>query len=172
MKKHLYISVVAIILLVFSSMLLSVNAHSGKTDSNGGHTNHNTGEYHYHHGYSAHDHYDMDGDGDVDCPYDFNDKTSHGSDDRTGINSDSGSAVKPDTQKEDSISKKRSLADIVLDILEYTVFAIAIWLGSSYFLSYIFVLIWGDDRGCSISMISGAAITLVVSIWLVVNRLS
>lgn len=51
-------------------------AHSGKTDGNGGHRDHSTGEYHYHHGYSAHQHYDMDGDGDLDCPYDFDDKTN------------------------------------------------------------------------------------------------
>lgn len=50
-------------------------AHPGGTDSNGGHTDHSTGEYHYHHGYSAHRHYDMDGDGDLDCPYLFDDKT-------------------------------------------------------------------------------------------------
>lgn len=54
---------------------VTVFAHSGKTDSNGGHTDHSTGEYHYHHGYSAHRHYDMDGDGDLDCPYLFDDKT-------------------------------------------------------------------------------------------------
>lgn len=52
-----------------------VSAHSGKTDSDGGHTDHSTGEYHYHHGYSAHRHYDMDDDGDLDCPYLFDDKT-------------------------------------------------------------------------------------------------
>lgn len=50
--------------------------HSGRTDGNGGHFNHSTGEYHYHHGYSAHDHYDMNGDGIVDCPYYFKNNTS------------------------------------------------------------------------------------------------
>lgn len=59
------------IFLVFITILLSVcaYAHSGRTDSNGGHYDHSTGEYHYHHGYGEHDHYDMDGDGDLDCPY-------------------------------------------------------------------------------------------------------
>lgn len=51
--------------------------HSGRTDGNGGHHNHSTGEYHYHHGYSAHSHYDMNGDGIVDCPYSFKDNTSY-----------------------------------------------------------------------------------------------
>lgn len=53
--------------------------HPGRTDSNGGHYDRSTGEYHYHHGYSAHQHYDMDGDGKKDCPYDFHDKTNHNS---------------------------------------------------------------------------------------------
>ena len=54
-----------------------VFAHPGRTDSNGGHTDHSTGEYHYHHGYPAHQHYDMDGDGTVDCPYKLKDQANH-----------------------------------------------------------------------------------------------
>jgi len=38
--------------------------HSGGTDSQGGHYDHNTGEYHYHHGKPAH--YHINGV----CPYD------------------------------------------------------------------------------------------------------
>ena len=38
--------------------------HSGRTDGNGGHYNHSTGEYHYHHGYPAHQHHNGE------CPYD------------------------------------------------------------------------------------------------------
>ena len=72
-KKIIAISVAA---LMVASMALVVEAHPGRTDGRGGHTNHSTGEYHYHHGYSAHDHYDMDGDGTIDCPYDFKDKTA------------------------------------------------------------------------------------------------
>ena len=55
-------------------------AHSGKTDSKGGHTNHYTGDYHYHHGYPAHQHTDTNGDGILDCPYKFVDKTDSSSD--------------------------------------------------------------------------------------------
>ena len=38
--------------------LISFNcfAHSGGTDSKGGHRNHSTGEYHYHHGMGPHQH--------------------------------------------------------------------------------------------------------------------
>lgn len=56
-----------------------VYAHPGRTDSNGGHTDHDTGEYHYHHGYPEHQHPDMDGDGILDCPYNFVDITDSGS---------------------------------------------------------------------------------------------
>lgn len=65
------------ILLFALTLTASALAHTGGTDSQGGHTDHSTGEYHYHHGYSAHDHYDMDGDGDIDCPYDFKDNTEY-----------------------------------------------------------------------------------------------
>lgn len=60
-----------------AALLIVSFAHSGRTDSSGGHYNRSNGSYHYHHGYSAHNHYDMDGDGDLDCPYTFDDKTNH-----------------------------------------------------------------------------------------------
>ena len=64
-----------ILFLLFALLPVPASAHPGKTDSAGGHTNHDTGEYHYHHGYSAHQHYDIDGDGVIDCPYNFKDNT-------------------------------------------------------------------------------------------------
>lgn len=73
MKKFLKYS--CIIALLIFLLAITVSGHSGRTDSNGGHYNHSTGEYHYHHGSSAHQHYDMDGDGVIDCPYEFKDKT-------------------------------------------------------------------------------------------------
>lgn len=80
MKKVIaIISIIVTLTATVAYTTLAVNAHPGRTDSNGGHTDHSTGDYHYHHGYSAHDHYDMDGDGVVDCPYDFDDKTDHSS---------------------------------------------------------------------------------------------
>lgn len=75
MKRIYHVCMVFFLCLCLCSLCISVLAHSGRTDSNGGHTNHSTGEYHYHHGYSAHDHYDIDGDGDVDCPYAFDNRT-------------------------------------------------------------------------------------------------
>lgn len=61
---------VVIIFTLFSILSISY-AHSGRTDSEGGHYDRSTGEYHYHHGYSAHNHTDGI------CPYDYDDRTSH-----------------------------------------------------------------------------------------------
>lgn len=69
MKKKFVFSVIAVVFVLVLAVVAF--AHSGRTDSNGGHYNRSTGEYHYHHGYSAHNHYDMDGDGIDDCPYTF-----------------------------------------------------------------------------------------------------
>lgn len=75
MKKKFLTFISAFALCV--ALLIVSFAHSGRTDSSGGHYNRSDGSYHYHHGYSAHNHYDMDGDGDLDCPYTFDDKTNH-----------------------------------------------------------------------------------------------
>ena len=74
MKRFISFLLTALIMLLVSR---TATAHPGRTDGNGGHTDHSTGDYHYHHGYPAHDHYDMDGDGDLDCPYTFKDNTSN-----------------------------------------------------------------------------------------------
>lgn len=70
-----------VICVALCSLLLTIpiHAHSGRTDSKGGHYNHSTGDYHYHHGYSAHDHYDMNGDGKADCPYTYSGSSSSSS---------------------------------------------------------------------------------------------
>lgn len=65
--------------LALTLPLLAVSAHPGRTDSGGGHTDSDTGDYHYHHGYPAHEHYDVDNNGQIDCPYDFDDKTGENS---------------------------------------------------------------------------------------------
>lgn len=58
-----------LVLFMCSLLLLPVSAHSGGTDSKGGH--HSPSGYHYHHGNSAHQHTDLDGDGILDCPLTF-----------------------------------------------------------------------------------------------------
>lgn len=82
MKRKHIVGVLVVFLICYLS--LAVYAHPGRTDSQGGHYDQGTGEYHYHHGYPAHDHYDMDGDGILDCPYDFEDRTG----DNSGSTSD------------------------------------------------------------------------------------
>lgn len=62
--KHFKFILLFLLLLLISTGL-TVNAHSGRTDSNGGHYNHSTSEYHYHHGYPAHQHPNGI------CPYEF-----------------------------------------------------------------------------------------------------
>ena len=53
MKKSTIFLLISLLCLFFT---LSATAHSGRTDSKGGHYNHSTGDYHYHHGYPPHDH--------------------------------------------------------------------------------------------------------------------
>lgn len=62
-----------ILSIIVLTMLLcaSVFAHPGRTDSNGGHYDHSTGEYHYHHGYGPHNHSDSS------CPYNTKNTVQH-----------------------------------------------------------------------------------------------
>lgn len=74
MKRVLSVIAIAVVLL-FSPV--SVSAHSGDTDLNGGHYNWETRDYHYHHGHPAH--YHTDGV----CPYgDYEKYTDVGSETR------------------------------------------------------------------------------------------
>lgn len=77
MKRSIILSFIGVIIIAWLFPIWSY-AHSGDTDSRGGHYDHSTGGYHYHHGYPAHQHEDLDGDGDIDCPYNFNGKYNGG----------------------------------------------------------------------------------------------
>ena len=112
------ISMAALTILILFALSHSAFAHSGRTDSSGGHTNHSTGQYHYHHGYSAHQHYDMNGDGIKDCPYNFTDKTSQSS----GTSSAGASAIqKPKTESTKFTEKSSADFDSVLEFVAGTV---------------------------------------------------
>lgn len=66
--------VLAIVVILTFSFCISVFAHSGKTDADGGHYDHSTGEYHYHCGGNpAHTHKNGV------CPYDKKGTTSSSS---------------------------------------------------------------------------------------------
>lgn len=60
---------VFVLLLTLLVLFVPSGAHSGRTDSQGGHTDRSTGEYHFHHGYPAHQHENGV------CPYDFDETT-------------------------------------------------------------------------------------------------
>lgn len=179
MKKILLV-ISTIALLV--SLALSVNAHPGRTDGDGGHTDRSTGEYHYHHGYSAHDHYDIDGDGDLDCPYNFMDKTdrgsgssdriNHGSSDRTskGISS----PTRKDTEDAASIQESHTITffEFIKAMLSLILPAICIWIASSYLLSFIFFIFFEKSNGCTVSLILGGVISLISYVWLIIASLT
>ena len=67
MHTEKYRQICKLRLIFITLLLLSVTtngfSHSGRTDSSGGHYNHQSGGYHYHHGMGPHQHY-----GGV-CPY-------------------------------------------------------------------------------------------------------
>ena len=94
MKKLISLMLVLLLLILFAFTAL---AHPGRTDSNGGHYNRSTGEYHYHHGYSAHQHPNGE------CPYDFDDKTG----------SNSGYYLKPDTTTSSKSSSYKTTSSII-----------------------------------------------------------
>ena len=71
MKKSFTIITLILVLILLASSFCFTLAHSGGTDSAGGHRDSSTGEYHYHHGYPAHSHSNGK------CPYDYDDNTKH-----------------------------------------------------------------------------------------------
>lgn len=94
-KNYWWVRIGIAVALVALIYVVPVLAHSGRTDSQGGHYDSETGEYHFHHGFPAHQHYDIDGDGKPDCPYDFVDKTGS----RSGSSGSSAKAAKESGEK-------------------------------------------------------------------------
>lgn len=94
-------------LTLFLFMLLSITvlAHPGRTDENGGHYDNSTGEYHYHHGYPAHQHENGV------CPYDFKDNTDH-RDSESGTTS-SKNKTKSKTVKKESFIKRHPALSLI-----------------------------------------------------------
>ena len=71
MSKYKFSFCIIAVLLILIASLVPAFAHSGKTDSSGGHYDSSTGEYHYHHGYSAHSHPNGE------CPYTNTNSPTH-----------------------------------------------------------------------------------------------
>ena len=108
------------LLLLVPTLCIPVFAHPGRTDSNGGHTDHSTGEYHYHHGQPAHEHYDIDGDGITDCPYDFMETTATP---KSSNSSSTNKQVSKDTQSDISPNESRSFSPLFLVYVGYCIIA-------------------------------------------------
>lgn len=130
MKKIL--SLILILLLSILSAF-TVLAHPGKTDSNGGHYNRSTGEYHYHHGYPEHQHPNGE------CPYDFDDKTGSNSssdnksNDNYNYNYSAYSTTKSTYQSNsDSLSKastkKESNMNYILLVFTFLIIALILYI--------------------------------------------
>ena len=140
---------VKIILSVAACMMmlsLIASAHAGRTDSNGGHYNNSTGEYHFHHGYPAHSHYDMDEDGVIDCPYNFDDKTnkiSNSSNNSNNSQSTTNSSSNQTTASSDTKQgKKVTFFDIFISLILIIIFsAIALFFGVVFGWFSIFVAV-------------------------------
>ena len=118
-KRNLTVALTIILALVLS---VSCSAHSGKTDSKGGHYNSSTGEYHYHHGYPAHRHTNGE------CPYDFDDQTSH----KTG--SSSGTSSK---ETSETVAIKKTKIDIESVIIIVICSAMILWLPVMLFVMWV-----------------------------------
>ena len=112
---------------------ITVSAHSGKTDADGGHIDHSTGDYHYHHGYPAHDHYDMDGDGDLDCPYDFDVKKDSNS---GGLSTGITRPYAHSGNKDNVITKTEMITKEVLYIPQWIYWVIGILAGTALILLF------------------------------------
>ena len=92
------------LLVLILALLLSlpVLAHSGRTDSNGGH--HGPSGYHYHHGYPAHQHEGGE------CPYDFDDRTSESSGTSSSGSSSSNSSSEEAEEEPEKPKRKLDIA--------------------------------------------------------------
>lgn len=119
------------LLMVLIALSSSALAHSGRTDSSGGHYDRSTGEYHYHHGYPAHQHTDGI------CPYDFDDRTGENSGSSSG-GSSSGAAVVivPTAAPTSTVEPVPTPSPIVPDETEDNVFGNAF----TYFLTGLFFI--------------------------------
>lgn len=161
MKFNKLFIVILAVLLCICSLCIGTVAHSGRTDSKGGHHDRSDGSYHYHHGYSAHDHYDIDGDGKKDCPYNFNDKTDH--------DSNSGNSTSTYTKDDLEII---TFGDVLIAMLKAFVLAAVLAFSVGLLVYYILVSIWVlifGERGFLVFNILLIILFGIFYIWLVIQ---
>lgn len=129
MKYKKFAALILFIVMIFALGVMALG-HGGKTDSNGGHYNHSTGEYHYHHGYSAHQHEDDE------CPYDFDDQTDHSPSTGSSYSSSSYAVIEeePLIQTETKPKYKHNTGDIIALIIAIVFVGIPLVLIPGYYL--------------------------------------
>lgn len=128
MKKRAFVLWVIIASLMVSFCSVSF-AHSGRTDANGGHYDHSTGEYHYHHGYPAHQHPNGI------CPYDESPqettravpKSTHKNYSNSTHNGYSSTDKSSNVQQSNTTSKNK-VENHKFSIVEFLGYVIGIWL--------------------------------------------
>lgn len=106
-KRIIGITVLTTVLLSFS---IATYAHSGDTDSAGGHYDHSTGVYHYHHGKPAHQHINGV------CPYEKNTKTNSIAESTTLVSADT-ITVQNTTRKNTETSKSSVQSPLIFSSL-------------------------------------------------------
>ena len=118
---------IALIIVSFCLLISVAIAHPGNTDSQGGHTDKSSGEYHYHHGYPAH--YHTNGV----CPYDFDDKTGWNSGQSSSKNQENkdntNEEAKAEEEKVETANRKeqeQSLFDWVAFVVSIGAFGLLI----------------------------------------------
>lgn len=109
--ENMYNKKIVSFILLFVLLSSIAYGHPGKTDSNGGHTDSSTGEYHYHHGYPAHQHT-----GGV-CPYDYDDRTGYNSGSTNGNKKENNGSISSDIDKEPKPSVRSQI--ILLAIISF-----------------------------------------------------
>lgn len=104
--KKIWNFVLIFFLLTFV-LALNCSAHSGRTDSKGGHYNRSTGKYHYHHGYPEHQHPNGV------CPYSYNNNSNNNA-------VTSPETIANDTEQEETTGVQGTIDDYTYDFDTFT----------------------------------------------------
>ena len=130
MKKTNLQKIMMLIIVLLTSFPTILLAHSGKTDSNGGHYDSSTGEYHYHHGYPAHQHPNGI------CPYDdaseitFDTYTPRNEETKkTSKNTNTGNSTNNEITNKTIKIEKNSIYLIINDDIWYlSIYEVILWI--------------------------------------------
>ena len=131
--KQRFQKILIIWILLISVFFSVVYAHSGRTDSNGGHYVGGTSEYHYHHGYPAHDHIDGV------CPYRLNENVTKKNNISDSIISDkddnknNDKVIKSNIEVNNKKNNEKSTFNTIIGIFFLSIFVIIPLFGEIYY---------------------------------------